>query len=275
MGTLRHHDSAICVTSMKLGLSIIIPAYNESRRLPPFLDSVRAYCDALFPADYQIIVVDDGSTDDTPQVVEDLAARWEQLALVCHPHNQGKGAAVRTGLRAGAGDLLLVSDADGAFPIQEERKLRTAILGGADLAVGSRLLQGSRLCSPRHWLRAASTLVFACAARGAFGMSVRDTQCGFKMFRRSAAQQLLGACRESGYLIDVELLAWAYRLGHQVAEVPVTWRDVPGSRVRPVRDGLRMLGGLVRLRSNWDRRLGSNGGIGEDPQWPTPISPTD
>ena len=274
MGTLRNHDSATCVTSMKLGLSIIIPAYNESRRLPPFLDSVRAYCDALFPADYQIIVVDDGSTDDTPQVVEALAARWEQLSLVCHSHNQGKGAAVRTGLHAGAGDLLLVSDADGAFPIQEASKLRTAILGGADLAIGSRFLQGSRLCSPRNWLRAAATLIFACAARAAFGMSVRDTQCGFKMFRRSAAQQLLGACRERGYLIDVELLAWAHRLGHQVAEVPVTWRDVPGSKVRPVRDGLRMLGGLVRLRSKWDRRLGSNGGTGEDLQWSSPISPT-
>ena len=257
---------------MKLGLSIIIPAYNEAHRLPPFLDSVRIYCDALSPSAYQVLVVDDGSTDDTPQVVEDRVAHWGQLSLVRHPHNQGKGAAVRTGLTAGAGDLLLVSDADGSFPIQEEAKLRSAIWGGADLAVGSRLLKGSRPCSPRHRLRAATTRLFACAARWAFGLSVRDTQCGFKMFRRCAALQLVGVCRERGYLIDVELLAWACRLGHQVAEVPVAWRDVPGSKVRPVRDGLRMLGGLVRLRRNWDRRS-RRGETQEDLQWQLPTPP--
>jgi hypothetical protein len=148
-----------------------------------------------------------------------------------------------------------VADADGSAPIEEESKLRAAIRDGADLAVGSRLLRGSRSRTPRGRLRAASGLAFSWVVRRLFGLTVRDTQCGFKMFRRMVVQRLLPACKETGYLIDVEFLAWAHRLGYQVAEVPITWGEVAGSKVRLVRDGVRMLRGLLRLRAACNRRL--------------------
>jgi dolichyl-phosphate beta-glucosyltransferase len=236
---------------MKLELSIVIPAYNESRRLPPFLADVRRYCDDLGIHHYEIIVVDDGSTDGMGATLEELTGQWRQLVVLRHRDNQGKGAAVRTGLRACRGELLLVADADGSTPIAEESKLRAAIGEGADVAIGSRLLQGSRSGVQRHWLRAVSGLAFAWVVRSLFGMPLRDTQCGFKMFRRDVAEHLLRHCQEAGYLIDVELLAWANRLGYQLVEAPVTWREVSGSKVRPLRDGLRMLHGLLRLRRRY------------------------
>lgn len=236
---------------MKPGLSIVIPAYNESRRLPPFLADVRRYCDGLSALDYEIIIVDDGSTDGMDEVLEKLSNRWRRLEVIRHRNNQGKGAAIRTGLRASRGELVLVTDADGSTPIAEESKLRAAIEAGADIAIGSRLLLGDHACVQRHRLRAASGLAFAWLVRRVFGLPVRDTQCGFKMFRRELVEQLLGVCQETGYLIDVEFLAWAQRLGYQLVETPVTWREISGSKVRPVRDGLRMLQGLLRLRRRY------------------------
>ena len=236
---------------MKPGLSIVIPAYNESRRLPPFLADVRRYCDGLGSLDYEIIIVDDGSTDGMREVLTGIARQWRRLGVIGHRDNQGKGAAIRSGLRASRGELVLVADADGSTPIEEEGKLRAALRAGADVAIGSRLLPGHRSCVQRYWLRAASGLAFAWLVRGLFGLPVRDTQCGFKMFRRDVVEHLLGVCQETGYLIDVELLAWAQRLGYQLVETAVTWREVPGSKVHPVRDGLRMLQGMLRLRRRY------------------------
>src|ERR1700676_2918071 len=124
-------------------LSVIIPAYNELRRLPPFLESVRAYCDAEFGTQYEVVVVDDGSTDGMPASLEALRGSWDQLVVLRHDGNRGKGAAVCTGLRRGRGKALLIADADGAFSIGEEIKLRTALQEGIDIAIGSRLLRGS------------------------------------------------------------------------------------------------------------------------------------
>ncbi len=237
---------------MKPRLSIVIPAYNESRRLPPFLTEVRHYCDGLGAFDYEIIVVDDGSTDGMRDVLKGIANKWGRLCVIGHRVNQGKGAAIRAGLRASRGELILVADADGSTPIKEEGKLRAALRAGADVAIGSRLLPGHQSCVHRHWLRAVSGLIFAWLVRGLFGMPVRDTQCGFKMFRREVAERLLDVCQESGYLIDVELLAWARRLGYQLVEKPVTWREVVGSKVRPIRDGFRMVHGLLRLHQRYN-----------------------
>jgi dolichyl-phosphate beta-glucosyltransferase len=240
---------------MSPALSIIIPAYNELQRLPPFLVDVRGYCDSVMSSGYEVIVVDDGSTDGMIEVLEALTGEWGQLSVIRHLDNRGKGAAVKTGLRAGRGDLLLMTDADGSTPISEEGKLRAAILGGADLAIGSRMIEGGRAGVQRRRLRAATGRAFAWLVRMLFGMAVRDTQCGFKMFRRDVAMHLLSVCEEAGYLLDVEVLAWAHRLGYQIAEVPVRWREVPGSKVRPVRDGLRMIDGLLRLRASCKRRM--------------------
>ncbi len=237
---------------MNTALSVILPAYNESRRLPPYLASVRQYLDERYPRSYEVIVVDDGSRDGLPGVLVPIVAGWPELSVVGHVPNRGKGAAVRTGMLGAGGELLLFADADGAAPIEEESKLSDAIHAGADVAVGSRLVSGPNVTRRRTWRRALVGRMFAGFAGWWLRVPVRDTQCGFKMFRREAGRELFSLSRESGYLFDLELLVLADRLGYRVAEVPINWADVPGGHLRPARELGRILLGLWRLR----RRLG-------------------
>jgi dolichyl-phosphate beta-glucosyltransferase len=230
-------------------LSVVIPAYNEAARLGPYLDEVRGYLDTAYPGEYEVLVVDDGSTDDTAGLVRRAAAGWPRLRLISHEVNKGKGAAVRTGVLASTGRRVLFADADGATPIAEEWRLAAALAGGAALAAGSRYVPGPGVSRDRNLRRAVAGAVFAQAARRLVGVAVRDTQCGFKMFDAAAGRALFAAGAETGYLFDVELLALAERYGYAVAEVAINWSERPGSKVRFVRDSLRMFAGLWRLRA--------------------------
>ena len=238
---------------MSADLSLIIPAYNEAQRLPQFLESVRSYLADRYPGGHEVIVVDDGSADATTDVVETFRESWPQLRLIAHSQNRGKGAAVRTGMLAAEGDVLLFADADGATPITEEKRLRPAINAGAHVAVGSRLVAAQGVVRQRNWRRAAAGRVFARFARWMVPVSVRDTQCGFKMFQRDAARRLFTMSQEQGYVFDLELLALADRLGYRIAEVPINWTEIPGSKLRMTREWKNILAGLLRLR----RRLNS------------------
>lgn len=233
---------------MTVTLSLIIPAYNEAERLPKHLREIQAYLDRTYGDRYEVIVVDDGSEDDLPAVLESASESWPQLRSIHLPQNQGKGAAVRAGMLAAAGDRLLFSDADGATPIGEERRLTAAMEQGADVAVGSRLLPAADIPRRRGLLRGLAGRLFAAVARRSLGLPVRDTQCGFKMFRREAARSLFEAAIEDRYLFDLEILALAVRQGLRIAEIPVEWNEVPGGRFRPLRELPRALGGLWRLR---------------------------
>ncbi len=233
---------------MNIELSVIIPAYDEARRLPPFLESVRAHLESRYPGRYEVIVVDDGSRDGLGEMLAPLAAQWSELVVMRHPRNLGKGAAVRTGMLAARGDRLLFADADGATPIAEETGLSEAIAAGADVAAGSRLVAAPGVRRRRTWIRGLVGRLFAGTARWWLRIPVRDTQCGFKMFRCDAGKKLFSLSRESGYLFDLELLAWAGRLGLRVDEVPVAWADVPGGHLSLARELGRVLWGLWRLR---------------------------
>ena len=233
---------------MGTALSVVIPAYNEARRLPPYLASVRRYLDKRYPDGYEVIVVDDGSGDGLSDVLAPLSADWPELVVMRHPENRGKGAAVRTGILAARGDLFLFADADGATPIDEEANLHEAVRAGAEVAVGSRLVAAADVDRRRTWTRALLGRLFAAVARWWLHVSVHDTQCGFKMFRREAGRKLFFSSRESGYLFDLELLVLAERLGYRVVEVPVDWADVPGGHLSPIRELGRILFGLWRLR---------------------------
>ncbi len=252
---------------MALRVSLVMPAYDEALRLSPYLLSIRDHFLRLELA-HEVIVVDDGSQDGTRSAVAALALDWTELCVVRHDSNLGKGRALCTGVTSARGDYILLADADGATPIEEEAKLREALLDGADIAIGSRMLWGRHSCLPgengrqeclphveRSWPRNMTGAAFAWAVRTMFGLPFRDTQCGFKMFRREVAQRLFALCKEDGYLIDVEVLLHAHRLGYKIVEVPVAWRDVPGSKVRLFRDGWRMLTGLWRLRRRLGRRV--------------------
>jgi dolichyl-phosphate beta-glucosyltransferase len=242
-------------------ISIVIPALNEARRLPPFLRSIRAYFAAAGTEAYEVIVVDDGSTDDSLEVLRRLGEGWGQLRVISQPPPRGKGAAVLRGMRAARGALIAFTDADGATSIAEEAKLRAAIAEGADVSVGSRLLRGS-VVRGRSWGRALCGRAFARAARVVMRLPVSDPQCGFKMFRRSAAERLSDGCRETGYLFDVELLARCRGLALRITDVPICWTDCPETKVRLVPDAVRMLRGLVNFRLSLSAAAVPPGAVG-------------
>jgi dolichyl-phosphate beta-glucosyltransferase len=229
-------------------LSVILPALDEARRLTPYLERVRDYLDGRFRQPYEVIVVDDGSRDETAAIVQGLARQWPQLGLLRHGHNQGKGSAVRTGMLAARGEQRLFADADGAAPIEEYARLAAAIAQGADVAIGSRLTAHPTIRRARHWHRELLGRLFALAARRALRISALDTQCGFKLFRAAAAGRLFADLRETGYLFDLELLLLAQRFGLNVVEVPIQWQEVPGGHLRPLRELPRLVAGLWRLR---------------------------
>ena len=233
-------------------VSLVIPAFNEADRLPPFLNTVRPYMADAYGDLYEVIVVDDGSRDRTAEVVEEAAANWPQLRLLRHGENRGKGGAVKTGVLASRAPLVLFADADGAAPISEEAELRSAIAGGADIACGSRLI-GPNHRHARRWYRRALGGAFATLVQLLVGSPVRDTQCGFKMFRGPVARELFRICPRNDYLFDVFVLLAAKRRGHSIAEVSIPWQDVPNSRLHLLRDSLKMAAGLLTIRGQVSR----------------------
>ena len=230
-------------------LSIIIPAYNEARRLPRYLQHIVA---VLTPrcSSYEIIVVDDGSHDRTAQAVEQLAQQHPQLRLIQLRRNRGKGAAVRRGMQAARGTVQLFTDADGATRIEELTRLQVALDAGADLAIGSRALAASHPHFTVHarWHRSLLGTFFNAIVQRLGLHNMADTQCGFKLFRRSVAQDLFSVTCVDGYAFDLELLYIARRRGYRIAEVPINWTDQPGSKVRLWRDGFTMLRELLAIR---------------------------
>jgi dolichyl-phosphate beta-glucosyltransferase len=227
-------------------LSIVIPAYNEAQRLPCYLRQIRRQA-AGWPA-YEVIIVDDGSTDGSFEMLDQWARTWPELQLMRHSRNLGKGAALRTAILAARGDLVLLADADGAAPIGEADRLRRTIEKGANIACGSRFIRSRDVVRDQRLTRAVAGRIFSLAARTLLPLDVKDTQCGFKMLDRQTARHLALLSEESGYDFDLEVLSLARGLGYQVAEVAIEWHDVVGSKVRLVRDGCRMFAGIFRVR---------------------------
>lgn len=232
---------------------MIIPAYNEAQRLPAYLSEVVAYFDGRGEP-YEVIVVDDGSADETAARVLEAQAIHQAVRLHRLAENRGKGFAVRAGMRAARGGLRLMADADGATPIAEIKRLETVIQAGADLAVGSRALPDPSVRREVQIHRKLSGEIFNFFARRMGVGDVTDTQCGFKLFRGAVAEALFGELETTGFGFDVELLMLARRRGYRVVEVAINWADQPGSKVDVLRDGPRMLAQIVRARVRLARR---------------------
>jgi dolichyl-phosphate beta-glucosyltransferase len=226
---------------------VVIPAYNEAARLPPYLTDVVGYLDGR-DEPYEVLVVDDGSKDATADCVRALSRTHPSVGLVRLPENRGKGYAVRAGMRIAQGALRLMADADGATPIAEVKRLEAAIQGGADVAVGSRARPDPSVVRHTRLRRRIAGHVFNVMARGLGVGDVVDTQCGFKLFRGPVADDLFGALRTEGFGFDVELLLLARRRGYRVVEVAVNWTDQPGSKVGVLRHAPGMFLEIVVAR---------------------------
>lgn len=232
-------------------LSIVIPAYNEESRLPGSLKVVRSYLEGAGEP-YEVLVVDDGSQDSTPGLLDALRPAWPQLQVLRLDSNRGKGAAVRQGMLRARGRLRLFSDSDLSTPIEEMEKLRAAIERGAEVAIGSRAVAGAVITEhqPRH--REAMGRAYNRLLRSLVLPGVHDSQCGFKMFTARAAEICFSHLAAERFGFDAEVLWRARASSLPVAEVPVTWRNDRGTRVSSLRDGPRMLLDLARL--TWEVR---------------------
>jgi dolichyl-phosphate beta-glucosyltransferase len=227
--------------------SVVIPAFNEAHRLPSYLGRVVAYFERRGEP-FEVIVVDDGSGDATSEQVRAIERAHPAVRLARFDHNHGKGFAVRAGMAMARGALRLMADADGATPIAEVERLEAALERGADLAVGSRTLRDVSVARRVRPLRQVVGSGFNVIVRALGVWGVRDTQCGFKLFRGEVAADLFGALRTEGFGFDVELLLLAQRRGYRIAEVPIAWTDQPGSRVSVVKEGPRMLAQVIAAR---------------------------
>ncbi|MFI9774139.1 dolichyl-phosphate beta-glucosyltransferase [Streptomyces sp. NPDC051956] len=252
-------DRRVAARAGVVDLTVVVPAYNEERRLGPTLDAVTAYLDAGDGGnrwgDWEIVVVDDGSTDRTREIAERAAAaapegpgRIPRIRLVQSPRNRGKGHALRQGVLASRGRRVLVTDADLAAPIEELEALDKALGEGHAAAIGSRARPGATITRHQHRLRELLGRTGNFLIRATSVPGIRDTQCGFKLFDGDRARAAFGAARLDGWGIDVEILMYFRRSGWPVAEVPVRWSHQAGSKVRPF-DYIRVLAELVTLRA--------------------------
>jgi dolichyl-phosphate beta-glucosyltransferase len=227
--------------------SVILPAYNESARIAGTLDKLLAHA-AQRGWSVEVIVVNDGSSDDTAAIVRAYASKHAVLRLLENPGNRGKGYSVRNGMLHARGDILLFSDADLSSPIEEADKLFVAIAQGADIAIGSRWVDRSLQIRRQPLHRRIFGRIFNLALRIILGLQYKDTQCGFKAFTRRSAQAVFPLQKIERWGFDPELLYLARKFGFNVSEVPVAWSHREGTRIHPLRDGVRMFGELLRVR---------------------------
>lgn len=228
-------------------LTIVVPAYNEAARIGATLTQMLQWLDGHAPR-AQIIVVDDGSRDDTTAVVRERAAGEPRLRVERLPVNRGKGAAVRRGVELAQSDWVLFSDADLSTPIEELLKLRKAIEAGADIAIASRDRPDSDITRHQPAYREAMGRTFNALVRAMALPGFSDTQCGFKLFSAEAARRCFGRMTIERFAFDVEVLFIAQRLGYRIAEVGVRWVNDERTTVSPLRDASRMLVDIARIR---------------------------
>jgi len=229
-------------------MSLVIPAFNEEPRIGNTIRAVAGFFSGR-PWESELIVVDDGSTDRTIETVE---REWKEFRgrkiVLKNETNRGKGYSVRRGMLEASGEYVFFSDADLSTPIEEIEKLLRALVGGADVALGSRDLPDSDVQVHQNILREFMGKVYNRLAQALTFKNIQDSQCGFKGFTRDAARILFGLQKIEGFSFDAEIVWLAQKRGYQVREIPVVWRNSPKSRVSVLRDPLLMFWDLLRIR---------------------------
>jgi dolichyl-phosphate beta-glucosyltransferase len=230
-----------------LAYSVVIPAYNEGTRLGATLEKVLGYI-AHHGCDAEVIVVNDGSQDNTADLVLSFAEKNPSLRLIENPGNRGKGYSVRNGMLSARGRVIVFSDADLSSPIEEVPKLLQALADGADIAIGSRWLRSELQTQRQPLHRQLFGRVFNLLLRITLGLQFHDTQCGFKAFRRRAVRTIFPLQRIERWGFDPEILFLARKFGFSVKEVPVAWGHSGETRIHPLVDGTRMFLEMLRVR---------------------------
>ena len=241
-------------TDSSCEISVVIPAYNEAARIARTLRSTVEHLKAR-GAPFEVLVVDDGSSDNTVEVVRKLSGDLPGIRCLQNPRNLGKGAAVKNGVFSARGRLIAFLDADNSTRTTDLDRLVEAVSRGASVAIGSRAHRRSVIPVKQPWRRRLAGKVFNFLCRLGLGITVSDSQCGFKLFEREAARSIFSRSTIEGFCFDVELLFIARKKGFRVAEVPVTWSDDRSSRVRLLKDSLGMFLGLVVIRLNDCRQV--------------------
>jgi len=231
-------------------LSVIIPAYNEEERLPKTLHEAHVWLQRHIAHDFEMIVVDDGSSDSTPDAVQRLQASMPELTLLQQHQNQGKGAAVRRGMLAAKGDIHLFMDADHSTHIREVEKVFQVLQSSPDIDVliASRQHADSDILQHQSWLREHMGKAFNILMRFSTGIGMLDTQCGFKAMTKQASQAVFQQQQLDGFSFDVEMLFLAQKMEFHIAEIPVRWINEPNSKVRMLVDPLKMFIDILRIR---------------------------
>ena len=232
-------------------LTILIPAFNESKRLPETLKRVQEYCAVSFHESYEILVIDDGSTDQTDEMVRKMQTSNPNLKVHRYSENRGKGYALRTGMRLAAGRFILFMDADLSTPIEEMDHLLPVFQEGAQVVIASRKRAGAKITRRQPLLRESMGKTFTWMSNKLLGLHFSDLTCGFKAFESATGKDLFALQKIDGWAYDSEVLFLAVRRGYRVREVPVTWVHSADTRVRLLRDVFSSLKGLFQIRWNW------------------------
>ena len=234
--------------SNDLLLSLVIPAYNEEKRIGSSLAQIIAYFQRNGYS-YELIVVDDGSTDRTVELAEEWIARIQNGRLLCARHG-GKGSAVRKGVLSAKGQYVFFTDADLSTPITELEKFLEQLNQGYQVVIGSRKIAGANVEVHQSWLRESMGKVFTWLTNVILTKNVSDVTCGFKGFSRPVAQKVFNRQLVNDWSFDAEVLFLAQKYGYSIREIPVRWRNDPGTKVNLFKDTIRSFLGLLKIRTN-------------------------
>ncbi len=239
-------------------ISVVIPAYNEAERLPGTLLAAENYFGTR-NLSREILIVDDGSQDDTVKICANLRDKITGLQILCNGRNRGKGFSVRHGILEASGPFVLMMDADQSSPMEELDKLLPPVRDGqSDIAIGSRSLKESQILVHQPLYREPLGFLYNNIIQLLVLKGIQDTQCGFKLFRREVARDVFSRGRLSGFAFDVEILFIARQLGYRITEIPIRWQNDANTKIRILRHGSSMLADLFRIRWNdWKGRYNS------------------